>query len=197
MEFSKFQEVLKGSSLPTDTVKYKRANVECTVNGCKNGILVCEDNEDVKNKRWITSGRILKYIFKHNSILLFTLLLQKVDSIMCQKGNAENDEWTTERVKLGSLQTILDLYRDVSNISFREEELLSFFINFFQVQETDLPTLYVVHRPFFSEDGWKKIMYFEYHFSLRYGNDPRKTADEDLEVRKKYLEVLSKTINVQ
>ena len=40
-------------------------------------------------------------------------------------------------------------------------------------------------------------MYFEYDFSLTYGNDSRKTADEDLEVRKKYLEVLSKTIDVQ
>ena len=198
VEFSRFQEVLKKSSLPTDTIKYKKANVERTVNGYKNGILVLEDGECVSNKQWITSEGILKYIFKHISeIDLCSALAKEVDLIMCQQDSAEDVEFTRQKDNLGSYRTILDLYRVVSSLTFREEELQRFFINFFKVKQIDLPTLYLVHRPFFSEDEWKKIMYFEHHFSLTYGVDPRKTADDELEVRKKYLEVLIQTISLQ
>ena len=200
VEFSRFQEVLKTSSLPTDTIKYKKANVERTVNGYKNGIIVLEDGELASNKQWIRSEGILKYIFKHNSeIALCSALANEVDSITCRpnQDSAEDQELIRQKDNPGSLKTILDLYRLVSNLSFREDELQGFFINFFQVKQKDLPTLYLVHRPFFSEDEWKKIMYFEHHFSLTYGADPRKTVDEELEVRKKYLRVLTQTIDLQ
>ena len=214
VEFSTFLEVLKKASLPTDSLKYKKANVERTVNGYKNGMVILEDQErpnrtsnypnklkdDEKDsqKQWITSRGLLKYVFKHSSeVALCSTLADEVESIICQQGVIEQNELLQSNEQLPSHRTILDLYRSVTKLSLREEKLEAFYSNVFEADQASLPTLYSVHKHLFTDNEWQKIKHFEYHFALTHGSQPQKTVEEALEVRSKYLKVLCKATEMR
>ena len=190
VELSTFLEELKKASLPTDTVKFKRGNVERTLNGYRNGTISLEDDENLSQKQWVTSSGILKYIFKHSCDITFcSTLAEEVETIVCNQGRLQKSDISEENTKLPN--TILELYRLLTTLSLREPDLENFYSNFFQLDEADVPTLYSVHKGFFSENDWKKIMYFEHHFALACGSEPQRSVEDELQKRLTFLQQLT------
>ena len=195
--FSAFLETLKEAALPTDLVKFKRANVEKKVNGYKNGMVLLEDEGSGTPKKWIKSAGVLKYVFAHSSQVAFcSALAEEIDSLISQQktSSSEHDKPKKESLSFG---TILDLYRFVANLTFREEDIESFFNRLFQADQTSVQTLYQIHKDFFNDQEWQKVVYFEYHFALSCGSEPKKTAEDELNARTGYLRILCKAIELK
>ena len=194
VKFSTFIEVLRKAALPTDTVKYKKANIERVVNGYKNGTVLLDDGEDGSLSQWITSAGILKYIFKHTSEILFcSILAKEVEAIICNQQDKCENVHMKENAHCSPPTTILQLYTIVTKLSLRENPLEDFYTDFFKVDETSIPTLYTIHKDSFNKRDWEKIKYFEHHYALTYGSEPQKTSEAELAKRTKYLNLLGRT----
>ena len=149
IKFDSFINLLKTKHDQGDSiVAIKTNNVKKEINGHKNGLKLIWGTE------YISYSSILKYMFHHNDQLIFC---KRVCDQVIQILLGTND----------FASNIFEIYHTVAHkqIHTKHIEALLESVN---IIETDIPTLYKDYKLHFTQEEWRRVVEFEFHFSQRY-----------------------------
>ena len=128
----------------------------------------------VDNKTAIPLKIAIGYIFRHCDDFNFCSKIAQAIETKLYKGNESNEN------------SILNIYKDVADQPFKD----NLFENIYQYEAlSHVSSVYECHKEDFTESQWKKILFFEHHFSLTYPDGPYE-LHEEITKRQNFLEYL-------
>ena len=146
-----FIKHLQQNKKDEDTVKEIRtSNVERVFQKYKEKIVV------LHGEKYAPVISVLKYIF-HSADSLHSckvLALAITNQVCNEKEKVKNEE-----------NTVFDLYQKVAKTSFETHLIYKHLSQHIDIDDKEIPSLYSVHKGFFTEEEWKKICVFELQFS--------------------------------
>lgn len=166
-----FLNLLKKKDKDVDSYKVKRS-----FKSYKGGIKTLND------KQIISVISVLRFIFsyfdKYNTCASLARDIEK--GILSDKSSKEAN----------SVNSSLDIYKLVAHTKFPNLDLL---FDKVKIDETNISTLVPEHRDLFTEDQWRKICWFENHFSKTWDNN---NVDFEEVIRRKFQQY-QKLLSVQ
>lgn len=151
----------------TDT-DVRRYNINRTFKNYKGGIKL------VNNKQAVSVVSILKYIFSYceSSTTCISLARDIEKELLTDKATKESR----------TVNSSFDIYKLIAKTKFQNLDVL--FENT-SIDETNIKTLIAEHKPCFTAPAWKKICWFETHFSKTLEQTDKELGFEEI-LRLKY-----------
>jgi hypothetical protein len=144
------------------------------------------DSSDIKlkdTKPYVRFGSILKFVFQYMS---------KIS--VCHEIAREVETFFTGKVQCNTENAIYDLYCDIAKCCFRNDAIKVKLHDSVTVPEC-IPTLYEIHKPFFTPNEWTNICWFEYHYGKLHGHEPSDLSQE-IKQRCEFYETLKATNSI-
>jgi hypothetical protein len=153
----------------------KLKNIDRTIHGFE------DSTKDIDGHTYISVSAAVRYIFqyskkstscgkigRHILCLLLSKSLQNTSS--CHPTD------------------IIDIYRMVAKTDFKHPTIAKTMMENITIHDSNILTLYEIHKPHFTDKEWQKICIFENHFSMSYGSQP-KSHPVEVKRRNEFLEL--------
>lgn len=168
IELDEFISFLRQYHSPSDKIKkVKRSNI---ISEFKTHQVSLKEKDGIL---YITITSVLRYIFHHYD-----------QQAICRECVHEIQQKISSE-KTQAPCTVEEIYKRITNLAFRSSVIENHIFQNIDINETDIPSLYIQYKTDFSNVEWTKICYFEFHFCKRL---------EDLPVNYEYEYLIKKRL---